>query len=77
MIVKLNSKNQITLPSGVRVKLNIQAGDRLLMDVQDGVIVLIPQPESYTVRLRGLHAKIWKDLDVKKYLEEERSSWTD
>ncbi|MEN9524018.1 MAG: hypothetical protein RL536_87 [Candidatus Parcubacteria bacterium] len=75
MIAKLNSKNQITLPRNLRQKLNVKAGDSLLMDIQDGVIVLIPQPESYTDRLQGLHSEIWKDLDARKYLEEERISW--
>lgn len=37
--VKVSVKYQITIPQVVRQKLNIKKGDRLLMDVQDGVIV--------------------------------------
>jgi len=77
MIAKLSSKNQITLPRDLRVKLNIKAGDHLLLDIQDGMMVLIPQPESYANRLQGLKPEIWKDLDAKKYLEEEGVSWKD
>ncbi len=40
--VKLNAKNQITLPRHIRERLNISAGALLRLDVQDGVLVLIP-----------------------------------
>ncbi len=43
--VKASAKYQIAAPQMTRKKLNIQKGDRLLVDVQDGVIVLIPQPK--------------------------------
>jgi len=74
--VKVNAKYQITIPQIVRKKLNIKQGDRLPMDVQDGVIVLIPQPKRYTDHLQGLHREIWKDIDTEKYLNEERGAWS-
>jgi AbrB family looped-hinge helix DNA binding protein len=74
-LVKVNAKYQITLPKAVREKLNIKAGDRLLADVQDRVMVLIPKPGRYTESLKGLHSEIWKNVDVKKYLDEEREAW--
>ena len=77
MMLKLNARNQITIPRDVRRKLNIKAGDRLLVDAQDGVIVLIPQPKRYTDHLQGPHGEIWKEVDTKKYLNEERGAWTD
>jgi AbrB family looped-hinge helix DNA binding protein len=74
--VKVSSKYQIAVPQIARKKLNIKQGDRLLEDVQDGVIVLIPQPRRYTEYLQGLHGEIWKGVDVKKYLNGERGAWT-
>lgn len=74
--VKVSAKYQIAVPQIARKKLNIKKGDRLIVDVQDGVIVLIPQPKSYTNYLQGLHSEIWKNIDTKKYLNEERGSWT-
>ena len=73
--VKINAKYQITLPKPVREKLNIKAGNRLLVDVQDGVMVLIPQPKRYTDYLQGLHSDIWKGVDVEQYLDREREAW--
>ncbi len=74
--VKVSAKYQIAVPQIARKKLNIKKGDRLIVDVQDGVIVLIPQPQSYTNYLQGLHSEIWKNIDTQKYLNEERGSWT-
>jgi AbrB family looped-hinge helix DNA binding protein len=75
--VKVSAKYQIAVPQIARKKLNIKKGDRLLVDVQDGVIVLIPEPKRYTNYLAGLHSEIWKSMDTKKYLNEERGAWTD
>ena len=75
MIIKVNSQNLISIPTSVREKLNIKAGDRLLVNVQDGIMVLIPQPESYTSKLQGLHSKIWKNIDIEKHINGEREAW--
>ncbi len=73
--VKVSNRYQIALPSLARKQLNIQAGDRLLVDVQDGIIVLLPQPENYADYLAGLHKDIWQDMDTDAYLERERDAW--
>ena len=74
--VKVSSRNQIAVPSSAREKLNIQSGDRLLVDVQDGVLILIPQPQDYAKHMAGLHKEIWADVDTSAHLEEEREAWT-
>ncbi len=74
--VKVNAKNQITVPLVARKKLNIKKGDSLLVDVQDSLIVLMPEPKRYADHLQGLHREIWKDIDVQKYLSGERQAWT-
>ena len=74
--VKVSAKYQIAVPQIARKKLNIKKGDRLLVDVQDGVIVLIPEPKRYSDYLQGLHGEIWKGIDVQKYINGERDAWT-
>jgi len=74
--VKVNAKYQVTIPQIARQKLNIKQGDHLLVDVQDGVIILIPQPKRYAAYLQGLHSEIWKGIDTQRYLNEERKTWT-
>ena len=73
--VKVSNRYQIALPSAARQKLNIQAGDRLLVDVQDGVLVLIPQPDDYVKYMAGLHREVWASVNTTKYLQEERAAW--
>ena len=73
--VKVSAKYQVTIPQIARKKLNIKKGDRLLVAVQDGVIVLIPQPKRYTNYLQGLHSEIWKGVDAQKYLNGGRDAW--
>ena len=73
--VKVSNRYQIALPSAARKQLDIQAGDRLLVDIQDGMIVLLPQPENYVVQLAGLHKDIWQNTDTTAYLEQERDEW--
>lgn len=73
--VKVNGKHRITLPPAVVKELNIQKGDNLLMDVQDGMVVLMPCPKRYTDHLQGLHGEIWEGVDAQKYIDGEREGW--
>ena len=75
--VKVSSRYQIVVPRIARERLNIQSGDRLLVDVQDGVLILIPKPQDYVARMAGLHQEVWADVDTASYLEEEREAWQD
>lgn len=75
MRVKVSSRYQIAIPSRARKALNIQRGDRLLVDVQDGMILLIPVSEDISDHLAGLHKEIWKGVDAMTYIREERGSW--
>ncbi|MGQ9468057.1 MAG: AbrB/MazE/SpoVT family DNA-binding domain-containing protein, partial [Anaerolineae bacterium] len=39
--VKVSSRYQIAIPKVARERLNIQKGNRLLVDVQDGLLILL------------------------------------
>ncbi len=67
--VKVNGRNQITLPRRVREKLKIKTGDYFLVNVQDGMLILIPQSKINADHMQGLHAEIWKDINTEKYLD--------
>lgn len=73
--VKVSNRYQIAVPQQARKRLKIKSGDRLIVDVQDGMIVLIPEPENYTQLLAGLHREIWEKSD--QYIIGERNAWTD
>ncbi len=73
--VKISSKHQIAVPSAIRKELHLEAGDHLLAQVRDGVIVLVPRRGNALDELRGLHREIWAGVDVQAYIDEERDSW--
>ena len=73
--VKVSSRYQIAVPQTARRQLNIQRGDRLLVDIQDDMIVLIPAPTDYTAKLAGLHKEIWQNINTDEYLHGERDAW--
>ena len=73
--VKVSQRYQIAVPAGARKRLNIQKGDRLLVDIQDGMLILLPQPKNYTRVLSGLHAEVWEGVDAQHYVNEERGAW--
>jgi AbrB family looped-hinge helix DNA binding protein len=76
LFVKVNAKNQITIPESIREQLNIKAGDHILVDVQENIMVLLLQPASYTNHLQGLHSEIWNGVNAEKYLSNERDAWS-
>jgi AbrB family looped-hinge helix DNA binding protein len=73
--VKVSSRYQMAVPAAAREKLNIQACDRLIVDIQDGLMVILREPENYTQHLAGLHKEIWDDVDTNQYIAEERRAW--
>jgi len=73
--VKVSKRYQIVVPSAARMQLKIQSGDRLLVDVQDGMLILLPQPQNYTSQLEGLNREIWEGVDTEEYLNGERAAW--
>lgn len=73
--VKISSRHQISIPSYIRKSLQLDVGDRLLVDLQDGVIILIPQPQSFAEGWSGLYQEIWRGVDSDQYILEERAAW--
>ena len=75
--VRVSRKFQIAVPAEVRRKLDIRAGDTLVIDVQGAHAVLMREPEDWAKRFGGLHKEVWQGLDVDKYLEAERRAWSE
>ncbi len=75
--VKVSKRYQVALPSAARARLGIAAGDRLLVDVQDNLLILLPEPDNYTARLAGLHRELWDGMDGAAYVAGERAAWRD
>ena len=73
--VKISSKYQIAIPASVRKALDLNQGDRLLVDIRGHHIVLMREPDDYAQALYGLHADVWSNVDPREYLKHEREEW--
>jgi AbrB family looped-hinge helix DNA binding protein len=69
--VTLSSKNQIVVPKEARQRLSIGPGDRLLISVKAGEVIVVTRPEEFCGELYGSGKKVFPGNHVKK----ERKSW--
>jgi AbrB family looped-hinge helix DNA binding protein len=74
-MIKVSSKYQIVIPRDIREKLNLKAGDQLIIKTNNEKIIIYPQPKSYTEYALGLGKEIWQDLDATEYVQKERKTW--
>jgi AbrB family looped-hinge helix DNA binding protein len=65
----LSSKNQIVIPREAREALQLKPGDKLLVRVTAGKIVILEKPKSYHRAVLG------RGSYPKDYLKKERDSW--
>ncbi len=48
---------------------------RLRLRTCDDAILVIPEPDDYARRLRGLHRDVWMGVDANEYVRHEREAW--
>ena len=73
-VVTMTSKNQITLPIEIARQLNVKPGDKLVVELVQDHVVLMPQPGSwadYVVgSVKGVYGARKEDID--SYINEVR-----
>lgn len=67
----LSSKNQIVIPREAREALDLKPGDKLLVLVRGGNVLVLQKPKSYRAAIRGMAPGVYP----KDYLRKERDSW--
>ena len=74
-MVKVSSKYQIVIPRKAREKLDLKAGDKLIIKANEDKIVIYPQPKNYAKYSLGLGKEIWQGIDATEYVKKERETW--
>jgi len=74
-MVKVSSKYQIVIPRKAREKLDLKAGDKLIIKANEDKIVIYPQPKNYAKYSLGLGKEIWQGIDATEYIKKERETW--
>lgn len=73
--VKVGPKYQVVIPRSIREKVNIEPKREVLVEEVNGVIIIFPKPTSYTELMFGLGKDLWKGIDPKRYIKQERRNW--
>ena len=69
--VTLSAKNQIVVPREARDALGVKAGDKLLVVVRGGTVIVLQKPKTHHAAIRGLARASYPN----DYLQKERRSW--
>jgi len=73
---KLTSKYQITIPSEIRRRLDLAAGDVVYLTIEQGRVILRSARSGWTRSTRGLGAEVWRaEGGADAAVEKERESW--
>ena len=74
--ITLSSKHQVTLPVDMVRSLGLKAGDKLVAELIDGHIILLPKPESWTDYFAGSLKGVYGSTieEINRYITEERAS---
>lgn len=74
-LATLSSKRQITIPVRMAKELDLKAGMKLIVELEDNHLVLTPQPKSFTDIIVGSTKNLYGETpqDIDKYLHEERA----
>ena len=77
-VAKLTNKFQITIPAEIRRRLNLSAGDSVVIELEGEQAVIRPIHGGHTARMRGLGKSVWRRLGGgENWLEQERQAWED
>ena len=75
----LSSKYQTVIPSSVRRRLKLDAGDKILWRVVEvhgqPKALAEPKPERWSQYSRGLEASLWKGVNIARYIQTLRQEW--
>lgn len=73
-MIKISSKYQIFIPREVREKLNLKAGNKLIIKANNEKIIIYPQPKNYAKYALGLGKEIWQGIDATEYVRKQRET---
>ncbi len=73
-MIKISSKYQIVIPREVREKLNLKAGDKLIIKANNEKIIIYPQPKNYAKYALGLGKEIWQGINATEYVRKQRET---
>lgn len=75
-VATLTARGQLTLPGQVRRALGVAPGDRVVLEVIAGKLVITPFRGTFSERIEGLGAEVWRAVGGgNAWLASEREAW--
>ena len=74
-VVRVSRKHQVVVPREAREALGVGAGDELVVEVENGKVLMKPKPRNYSKHMLGLHKSVWKGVKTESYVRTEREAW--
>ena len=74
-VVRVSRKHLVVLPRGAIEALGVGAGDELVVEVQNGKVLLKPKPRNYSKHMLGLSKNVWEGVKTESYVRTEREAW--
>lgn len=67
----LSTANQTAVPSKIRNLWELQAGDKLLWEIEPKkkIVKIKPTPSRWGSYMRGLGKQMWSNIDANKYVQ--------
>lgn len=74
--VKVNSRNQIVIPAEARRKLGIKPGDELILDIYEGAMFVMREPDDHLEELKQIGKQLFPtEQSGQEWLQQERDTW--
>jgi len=74
-VVRVSRKHQVVVPREAREALGVGAGDELVVEVENGRVLMKPKPRNYSKHMLGLHKSVWKGVRTESHVRTEREAW--
>src|SRR5205807_10013011 len=74
-VVRVSRKHQVVVPREASEALGVGAGDELVVEVENGRVVMKPKPRNDSKHMLGLHKSVWKVVQLESYVRTEREAW--
>jgi AbrB family looped-hinge helix DNA binding protein len=67
----LSAKNQIVIPREARQALGLKPGDKILVVVRGGDVLILQKPRSHRAAIKGMARGVYS----KTHVQQERETW--
>jgi hypothetical protein len=76
LVSKIDNNSYTKIPEIINQS-GLKPGDDVIWfyDEHTKQIILMGKPLDFSSALRGLGKETWKNIDIEKYIREERASW--